>query len=264
MLSVAKICGNKPGDILVLFDIIQSFGEEQLRIFGEQKIDPRVGLLVGRRHPSPDFVDVRTASSIIQDSPSGAIVVVTHLDMLSEQIDLIGETGAETIQIHTKRPKPEDIEALKKHYPNRHFWHVIHAPQRYADPAENQRAERETLTMAEELFSLDVTVVLDSFDAASGKVGGTGLAVEEGYAKRFIHKLRSGDSKGKVILAGGLRPHNVIEKIREIHPDGIDANTGLNVSKDDRSKDPRKVRAYLGGALEGAYHRRPSGLWAAC
>lgn len=264
MLSVAKICGNKRGDFIVLFDIIQSFNEEQLGIFGEPKIDPRLGLLIGQKHPSPDFVDVREASRIIQDFPSETIVAVTHLDTLSEQIDLIGETGAETIQIHTKRPKPEDIKALKKLYPNRHFWQVIHAPQKYADPAETQRAERETLTMAEELFSLDVTVVLDSFDIASGRVGGTGLAVEEAYAKRFIHKLRSGDSKGKVILAGGLQPHNVISKIREIRPNGIDANTGLNVSKDDRSKDPRKVRAYLGGALEGAYHRRPSGLWTAC
>lgn len=261
MLSVAKVCGNKPTDLPGLFEIIASFREEQLRIFGEQKIDPRVGLLVGRRHPSPDFVDIREASSIIQDAPSGAIVVVTHLDTLTEQIDLIGETGAETIQIHTKRPKPEDIEVLKKHYPNRHFWHVIHAPQRYADPAKTQRAERDTLAMAEELFSLGVTVVLDSFDIASGRVGGTGLAVEEGYAKRFINDLRKGGSKGRVILAGGLQPHNVIDKIREIRPDGIDANTGLNISKDNRSKDPRKVRAYLGGALEGAYHRRPSGLW---
>ena len=265
MLFIAKICGNKQGDFTGLFDIADSFYEEQLRMFGEQKIDTRVGILVGRRHPSSDFVETREASRIIRDAPPGIIVAVTHLDTLTEQIDLIGETGAETIQIHTKRPKPEDIETLKKLYPNRHFWHVIHAPQRYADPAETQRAERETLTMAKELVSLGVTVVLDSFDIASGRVGGTGLAVEEEYAKRFIKNLRSSDSQGSVVLAGGLQPDaTTIGRIRVTKPNGIDANTGLNVSESDRSKDPRKVCAYLGGALEGAYHRRPSGLWAAC
>ena len=263
MTFIVKICGNKPSDIAGMFTIIDAFRREQLHVFGKQKIDPRIGILVGRKHPSPDFVEVGEAASIIGDSPAETMVVVTHLDTIAELVDMIGETGARTIQLHKKDPIPEHVEELKKLYPDRRLWHVIHAAWGQGDPARQLAEQRDAVARAHELIAAGVEViVLDTYDSKSGRVGGTGIAVNPRYARKFRDAYGDNDHSGRLVIAGGLQPSNVVNKIRTIGPDGIDANTGLNMSEHNRAKDPLKVQSFFEGALEGAYGLRLSGLWA--
>ncbi len=264
MTFIVKICGNKPADFPGLFEVIAHFREEQLRVFGEHKIDLRAGILVGQKHPSPDFVSLSETRHIIRDAPPESMVVVTHLDTITELIDLVGETEQGTVQLHGKHPSPEHVEELKTLYPDRPLWHVMHAPHVSGVVAEQAAWERRAVTAAHELIIAGAeAIVLDTYDPLSGRVGGTGMSVGGNQARRFRDAFKTDECSGQLVLAGGLKPSNVVCKIRSIRPDGIDANTGLNVSTEDRSKDPGKVKAFFEEALLGAYGTQVSSLWIA-
>jgi phosphoribosylanthranilate isomerase len=76
--------------------------------------------------------------------------------------------------------------------------------------------------------------LLDTFTPDA--LGGTGqifnwdIAV---YAKQF----------GKIILAGGLTPANVIEAVRRVQPYGVDVSSGIESKKG--KKDHKKMRSFI-------------------
>lgn len=271
MTFIVKVCGNKPGEKLGkvqgrVLEVVAAFRLEQQErqergAFWGPEIDPRIGVLVGRKHTSPDFINAGDAAEIIGDSPAKTIVVVTHLDGISELVDMIGETGAETIQLHKKDPDPEFVEELKKWYPDREFWHVIHAPQEHGDLARRQVQKDTTVDAATELVEAGIeVVVLDTYNPLTDQVGGTGEEINLNFAKEFRLAFGTGNHHGRFVIAGGLRSSNVRAKIRDIGPNGVDANSGLNISKTIREKDPFEVQYFFEEALEGAYDLRLSGL----
>lgn len=262
---IVKICGNKPADFPGLFEFIATHRAEQLRIFGELKIDLRAGILVGQKHPSPDFLELREARAILADAPPESMVVVTHLDTVSELIDLTGKTEGAAVQIHKKLPIPEDVETLKHFYPERKLWHVIHAPSLEGDPTTQAAEQRHLVVAARDLVMAGAeAIVLDTYDVKSGRVGGTGISIGRKYARRFRDAFKAEAHSGQLVLAGGLKPYSVADTIRAVWPDGIDANTGLNFSLDDRLKDPAKIELYFEEALEGAHGPEAANLWALC
>lgn len=272
MSFFVKVCANKPGDKRGeiqgrVLEVVTAFRLEQqerqeLGSFWGPEIDPRIGVLVGRKHTSPDFINIRDATEIIEESPSQTIVVVTHLDGIGELVDMIGETKAETIQLHKKDPDPEFVEELKRWYPDREFWHVIHAPQECGDPTKRRAQKDDTVRKAEQLVEAGIKViVLDTYNPLTDQVGGTGEEVNLNFAKEFRLAFGKGDHHGRLVIAGGLNSSNVRGKIRDIRPNGVDANSGLNISKSTRVKNPAEVKSFLKNAHEGAYDLHMSGLW---
>lgn len=76
--------------------------------------------------------------------------------------------------------------------------------------------------------------LLDTF--VEGKLGGTG--------KTFpLEVASSAKAFGRVIIAGGLTPENVVQVIREVHPYAVDVSSGVE-SKPGR-KDPQKLRDFI-------------------
>ena len=78
-------------------------------------------------------------------------------------------------------------------------------------------------------------VLLDTF--AEDRYGGTGLT--------FDWRLVEG-SPHRVILSGGLNPHNVAEAVRRVRPYAVD--TGSGVEQEPGRKDHGKIRAFVEAA----------------
>jgi phosphoribosylanthranilate isomerase len=88
-------------------------------------------------------------------------------------------------------------------------------------------------------------VLVDSRVGSAG--GGTGVAFDWKAAGRV---LREAPSQLRIIAAGGLRPENVGEAIRELNPWGVDVASGVEAGPGE--KDPEKLRAFLQAAKEGS------------
>ena len=70
--------------------------------------------------------------------------------------------------------------------------------------------------------------------------GGTGELADWGLAGELARRAR-------VILAGGLTPHNVAEAVRRVRPYAVDVSSG--VERAPGRKDPEKVKAFVEAVL---------------
>src|SRR5258708_32405966 len=78
-------------------------------------------------------------------------------------------------------------------------------------------------------------ILVDSPDPGSGRV--------------FDWRLAEGAPSGvRILLAGGLTPHNVADAIRLVRPWGVDVSSGVEVAPG--SKDVRKLRLFIEAARE--------------
>lgn len=73
--------------------------------------------------------------------------------------------------------------------------------------------------------------------------GGTGVTFDWAAARAV---LAEGNGRLKMIVAGGLRPDNIEEAIRELNPWGIDVASG--VERTPGHKDPDKLSAFIKNA----------------
>lgn len=96
-----------------------------------------------------------------------------------------------------------------------------------SEPARAARALAETEISA---------LLVDSYTAS--RPGGTGVTVDVLTFKTLQH-----ESALPVILAGGLNPENVAQRIHQTHPYAVDVMTG--VEKTFGRKDPEKVYQFM-------------------
>ncbi|PYR93531.1 MAG: phosphoribosylanthranilate isomerase [Acidobacteria bacterium] len=82
-------------------------------------------------------------------------------------------------------------------------------------------------------------VLLDAYDPV--RRGGTGRAVDWSVASAVARHR-------PVILSGGLHAGNVVDAIAAVHPYGVDASSGIEVSPG--RKDPAKLRALFAALRE--------------
>ena len=91
--------------------------------------------------------------------------------------------------------------------------------------------------------------LLDSYDPATGKVGGTGKTHNWQNSVRFTASVHR-----PVILAGGLSPENVTEAVRTVRPYAVDANSALRPFG---TLDPKIAAAFVQNALH-AFQENPN------
>lgn len=186
--------------------------EEELEIAVNAGADA-VGFLVGQRFTSGDFILPERAGRLAGMLPPFVTpVLVTHLTDPAEIVELIDRTMITTVQLHGGS-KPDQIQPIREYVDNAgRIIVALHV----GDVA------GESLIHAAQYENFVDAFLLDTYDPAAGKVGGTGKVHNWKISSEFAAK-----SGKKVILAGGLSPENVTGAIEQVHPFAVDVNSRL-------------------------------------
>lgn len=168
-----------------------------------------IGLLVGQGHNSDDFISVNKAKEIIEALPPFvSSVIITHLEDSKEIINILKESKANAVQLHSYI-KESEVEKIKQELPYVKILRLIHVSD-----------DGKILNELEDNFIGDC-LFLDSINTKTNQFGGTGLTHDWNKSAEIVKS-----SKLPVILAGGLNPNNVSEAIKIVKPYGVDTNSG--------------------------------------
>lgn len=144
-----------------------------------------------------------------------------------EVADLAHDLGLSTVQLHGSEP-PNAVVELGRNF------RVIRAF-RLGDLAAVE-AMKAYLSRCANLGRLPDFALIDAF--VPGQPGGTGQVVEEAVLSAL-----KGFDQLPLILAGGLSPENVAERLGHLHPVVVDVAGG--VESVPGRKDPAKVTAFV-------------------
>jgi len=194
-----------------------------------------IGLLVGQRHRSPDFISEQLAARIARVLPGKAkAVLVTHVPKVDEIERLLRETAIATVQLHSEI-LPDEIRELKRRLPNLTIFKSVHV------------LSLDHIEYPKPYLNLVDGFVLDSFNPATDQVGGTGLTHDWSISQRIVSRY----SLTPMLLAGGLHAGNVHAAIQTVKPFGVDVNSGTRGS--DGFKDTQKLRDFITEAKEAGH-----------
>ncbi|MCT0226041.1 phosphoribosylanthranilate isomerase [Synechococcus sp. CS-1328] len=185
-----------------------------------------VGVLVGQKHASSDFIAADLAAQILAALPpfvSG--VLVSHLEDPAALIELIEQTGARVVQVHGAM-SPQGLRELRRRIDGLTLLKAIHIQ------------GPEALEAAAAFAPCVDALLADSANPRTGQVGGTGLTHDWHLTARIRASLPV-----PLILAGGLDASNVGQAIEQVQPFGVDVNSGVKGS--DGFKDPASLHAFL-------------------
>jgi phosphoribosylanthranilate isomerase len=185
-----------------------------------------IGVLVGQAHPSGDFVDASTAAEILRELPERVCgVLVSHLVDPSALLELIGQIGPGTLQIHSAMA-PEAVQRIRRARPELQLHKAVHI--NIGNPLETIRSYE----------SLVDGFVIDSCNPTTGQVGGTGLTHDWRISAALVRQTAQ-----PLWLAGGLNPSNVAAAIAQVKPAGVDVNSGVKGA--DGTKNPQRLKAFI-------------------
>src|SRR5437016_670922 len=151
-----------------------------------------IGLLVGQRHNSRDFISATVARDISRAlPPSVEAVLVTHVEEIDELERLLQQSEITTIQLHSEIA-PSSVERLRGRLPDLKIFKSINI------------ISAESVAYALAFEQLVDGFVLDSIDVATGQVGGTGKTHDWSVSRQIVMRY----PKVPTILAGGLNSEN--------------------------------------------------------
>ena len=180
-------------------------------------------------HPgSPRCIDPGVAAEIIAALPAEARAVGLFVDRVpSEVARLVDSLGLSIVQLHGDEP-PEDLVALR---------HLTIVRAFRLQGAESVAKMEQYLVRAEALGRRPDAVLIDA--SVAGMAGGTGRLIPHEVLDRLPDLPR-------LILAGGLTPENVSERVAVVRPWMVDVASGVESSPG--RKDPQRVAAFIRAA----------------
>ena len=188
-----------------------------------------VGILVGQKHPSPDFVSPDYAREICRYIPPFvAATLVTHYDNIDDITSTLSHVHPTAIQICSELTA-SDLRVLKNNFPGVSFLKTYHV------------IDQSSLEYGQQYVTCVDGFLLDSKNPETGQVGGTGLTHDWRLSALIVQQY-----KLPVVLAGGLNPDNVSRAISIVRPFGVDVNSGVKNSSG--FKDFAKVRDFVAQA----------------
>ncbi len=188
-----------------------------------------IGLLVGQKHSSTDFIDKEFAKKIVSHLPPFcSSVLVTHLVDNEEIVSLAQFIGVTTIHLHGDST-PDDAQIIREKIPYIKLIKSLHVVN-----------EKSIANGYGYLNAVDA-ILLDTVNLETDQVGGTGITHDWDLSREIVEKYRK-----PVFLAGGLNPENVNEAIQAVKPFGVDANSGTKGESGFKSNE--KLKAFIHNA----------------
>ena len=195
-----------------------------------------IGLLVGRRQPSVDFINPQLAGRIARAlSGKARSVLVTHVSDVDDIERMLRETEITSVQLHSEI-LPDEIRELKCRLPHLTIFKSVHI------------LSLESIEYPKPYLNLVDGLVLDSFNPTTHQVGGTGLTHDWSISQKIVSQY----SGTPVWLAGGLDPCNVRAAIEAVKPFGVDVNSGTKGTNG--FKDARKLSDFITAAKMRTAH----------
>ena len=172
------------------------------------------------------------ARAIIKALGPAVCVLITYEDDPDRLVDLCRFLNVDTVQLHSG-VSPEILARIRARLPLRIF-------KSYVVGRESVEPKR----FAQDYAPVCDAFITDTFDAATGASGATGLIHDWKVSAELVRC-----SPRPVILAGGLNPANVRQAIRSVLPAAVDVHTGVEDSSG--AKNPERVRAFVREARAG-------------
>jgi len=186
-----------------------------------------IGLLVGQRHNSPDFISAAVAREISRTlPPSVEAVLVTQITEVDEIERLLRQSGITAVQLHSEITA-DSVANLRTRFPDLKVFKSVHV------------ISAESVRYPEGFSKVVDGFVLDTINVATDQVGGTGKTHDWSISRKIVERFPD----IPIILAGGLNSKNVRSAIESVHPFGVDVNSGTKGS--DGFKDARKMREFI-------------------
>lgn len=175
---------------------------------------------------SPRNNSLEEVRSLFEACPNGPSqkALLFRSSPLAEVMEAVDALGPDVIHLCGT----EDAEfrhKLRDRYPDLDLWQSVGIP--VDDPNKVEWIDRVQSSVADDAVS---RVVLDS--AKGGKTGGVGRAFPTDVVRRELGELCS-----ELILAGGLNPQNVKERIDQLNPAGVDVSSGVESSPGEKSRE---------------------------
>lgn len=168
-----------------------------------------LGFLVGLLYPSPDQLTPERARELVAALPPFVnSVLVTHQSDLEVVLSLVAAVAPHDLQLHGAF-SIADIPRIRARFPHLKIVKAVHV--------EGEGAIETARRVAPHVDG----VLLDS--RTPSRLGGTGVTHDWTISRRIRDSLPG----TPVILAGGLRPENVIASIETVQPYGVDVNSGV-------------------------------------
>ena len=160
----------------------------------------------------PRLIDIERAKQLLGVRRSGIERGAVFGDHSIDEVLRIAEfLDLDLLQLHGD-PTIEFVTALRARS-DRAIWPVV-------------RVEGTVLAPhAHELAHAAGTVVLDA--KVVGQLGGTGVALDWHGLQKAVADFRDALPDVRIVLAGGLRAHNVAHALALLHPDVVDVSSGV-------------------------------------
>jgi phosphoribosylanthranilate isomerase len=211
-----KICG------------IRNLDEARMAVYGGADA---LGFLVGLNYRTDDELDAEAARRIIAEIPPFiSSVLVTHKVDLDWVAQACLQTGSSIVQLHGDFALNQ-IPDLRRMLPNVRIIKAVNVVDISAVPRAKAASE------------LADAVLLDSRTAT--RIGGTGKTHDWSISAGIVKMLDK-----PVILAGGLKPENVVQAVEQVRPFAVDVNTGVEFP--DGAKSPQRIADFVRLAKQAA------------